>query len=146
MAIKDIRDNLKRLKDADPVELASQVNTWLQESGEALRLRVEDEVEKAVTKRGFVKRSEFAKLEARIAALEGQKRVASSSVTRTIQTSEASKQKSKGKVAGGRKSAKKSGNASVRLKTSKKVNGKVKKQVNNKVNKIESKSAKQVAK
>ncbi len=70
MAIKDLRDNLKRLKDADPVELASQVNGWLQESGEAIRLRVEDEVEKAVTKRGFVKRSEFQKLEARIAALE----------------------------------------------------------------------------
>ena len=71
MAIKDLKDNLKRLKDADPVELASQVNTWIQESGEALRLRIEDEVEKAVTKRGFVKRSEFSKLEARIAALEG---------------------------------------------------------------------------
>ena len=59
MAIKKIKDNLKRLKDADPVELAGQVNSWLQESGEALRLRIEDEVEKAVTKRGFVKRSEF---------------------------------------------------------------------------------------
>ena len=71
MAIKDLRDNLKRLKDADPVELASQVNNWLQESGEALKVRIEDEVEKAVTKRGFVKRSEFQKLEVRIAALEG---------------------------------------------------------------------------
>ena len=71
MAIKDLRDNLKRLKDADPVELASQVNNWLQESGEALKVRIVDEVEKAVTKRGFVKRSEFQKLEARLAALEG---------------------------------------------------------------------------
>jgi hypothetical protein len=71
VAIKDLKDNLKRLKDADPVELAGQVNAWLQESGEALRLRIEDEVEKAVTKRGFVKKSEFQKLEARIVALEG---------------------------------------------------------------------------
>jgi hypothetical protein len=71
VAIKDLRDNLKRLKDADPVELAGQVNNWLQESGEALKERIEDEVEKAVTKRGFVKRSEFLKLEARISALEG---------------------------------------------------------------------------
>ena len=77
MAIKDLRDNLKRLKDADPVVLASQLNGWLQESGEAIRLRVEDEVEKAVTKRGFVKRSEFQKLEARIAALEGKPKGAS---------------------------------------------------------------------
>ena len=73
MAIRDLKENLKRLKDADPVELAGQVNSWLQESGEAIRLRVEDEVEKAVTKRGFVKRSEFLKLEARIASLEGAK-------------------------------------------------------------------------
>lgn len=71
MAIKDLRDNLKRLKDADPVELAGQVNNWLHESGEAIRLRVEDEVEKAVAARGFIKRSEFQKLEARITALEG---------------------------------------------------------------------------
>ena len=73
MAIKDFAENLKRLKDKDPVELAGQVNNWLQESGEALRLRIEDEVEKAVTKRGFVKRSEFVKLEARITELEGRK-------------------------------------------------------------------------
>lgn len=79
MAIKDLRDNLKRLKDADPVELASQVNNWLQESGEALKVRIEDEVEKAVTKRGFVKRSEFQKLEARIAALEGKPKSKSAS-------------------------------------------------------------------
>ena len=81
MAIKDIRENLKRLKDADPVEIASQVNHWLQESGEAIRLRVEDEVEKAVTNRGFVKRSEFLKLEARIAALEGKNNKVSNKVS-----------------------------------------------------------------
>jgi hypothetical protein len=87
VAIKDLKDNLKRLKDADPVELAGQVNTWLQESGEALRLRIEDEVEKAVTKRGFVKKSDFAKLEARIAALEGRsaKKPASGSSSSKVQ-------------------------------------------------------------
>lgn len=84
MAIKDLRDNLKRLKDADPVELAGQVNNWLQESGEALKLRIEDEVEKAVTKRGFVKRSEFQKLEARIADLEGKPKKVGKSVKKPI--------------------------------------------------------------
>lgn len=64
---------MKRIKDADPIELASQVNDWIHESGEAVRLKIEDEVERAVTKRGFVKRSEFLKLEARIAELEGKK-------------------------------------------------------------------------
>ena len=84
MAIKDLRDNLKRLKDADPVEIASQVNTWLQEGGEALRVRIEDEVEKAVTKRGFVKRSEFQKLEVRIAALEGKPKRAAKQVKKKV--------------------------------------------------------------
>lgn len=84
MAIKDIRENLKRLKDTDPVEIASQVNHWLQESGEAIRLRVEDEVEKAVTNRGFVKRSEFLKLEARIAVLEGKKNKVSNKVSKKV--------------------------------------------------------------
>ena len=87
MAIKDLRDNLKRLKDADPVEIAGQVNNWLQESGEALRLRIEDEVEKAVTKRGFVKRSEFQKLEARIAALEGKPKRATKVVKKSLKAS-----------------------------------------------------------
>jgi BMFP domain-containing protein YqiC len=101
VAIKDLRDNLKRLKDADPVELASQVNGWIQESGEAIRLRVEDEVEKAVTKRGFVKRSEFQKLEARIAALEGKpKRNVKKSTAKSAPKSSVKKS--------GRKSVKKS--------------------------------------
>ena len=98
MAIKDLRENLKRLKDADPVELASQVNNWLQESGEAIRLRVEDEVEKAVTKRGFVKRSEYLKLEARIAALESRK-----PVKRSARSSKSNKAAKVAKVAKSRK-------------------------------------------
>lgn len=99
MAIKDLRDNLKRLKDADPVEIAGQVNTWLQESGEALRLRIEDEVEKAVTKRGFVKKSEFQKLEARIAALEGKpKRAAQKSAPKVKKSKVVKKAKSVKKV------------------------------------------------
>ena len=107
MAIKDIRDGLKRLKDADPVELASQVNGWIQESGEAIRVRVEDEVEKAVTKRGFVKRSDFAKLEARIAALESKRDRTSTSNSRSNSRSK-SDSKARTKNQGARKSIKKS--------------------------------------
>ena len=73
MAIKDIRESLKKFKEADPIELAGQVNDWFHESADTLREKIEDEVEKAVSKRGFVKKSEFAKLETRIAALEGKK-------------------------------------------------------------------------
>ena len=80
------------------MELASQVNNWLQESGEALKVRIEDEVEKAVTKRGFVKRSEFLKLEARISALEGEpKRAAKKSAAKKSATKSSSKVKAKGR-------------------------------------------------
>lgn len=78
MAIKDIRESLKRFKEADPIELAGQVNDWFHESAESLREKIEDEVEKAVAKRGFVKKSDFAKLEARIAVLEGKSKSAKS--------------------------------------------------------------------
>ena len=107
MAIKDLRDNLKRLKESDPVEIASQLNHWLQESGETLRLRIEDEVEKAVTKRGFVKRSDFAKLEARIAALESKRDRTSTSNSRSNSRSK-SDSKARAKNQGARKSIKKS--------------------------------------
>jgi ribosomal protein L31E len=98
VAIKDLRDNLKRLKDADPVELASQVNNWLQESGEALKVRIEDEVEKAVTKRGFVKRSEFLKLEARISELEGEPKRAVKKVEAKKSTAKKSAAKTSAKI------------------------------------------------
>jgi ribosomal protein L31E len=98
VAIKDLRDNLKRLKDADPVELASQVNNWLQESGEALKVRIEDEVEKAVTKRGFVKRSEFLKLEARISELEGEPKRAVKKVEAKKSTAKKSAAKTSTKI------------------------------------------------
>ena len=98
MAIKDLRDNLKRLKDSDPIELAGQLNNWLQESGEALRLRIEDEVEKAVTKRGFVKKSEFLKLEARISQLEGKKSAAKTVKKKTEKVSKKSTTKATSSV------------------------------------------------
>jgi hypothetical protein len=95
VAIKDFRDNLKRIKDADPVELASQFNDWIHESGEALRLRIEDEVEKAVTKRGFVKKSDFQKLEARIAALEGKPKQSVKKATKKVAKKTTAKSTSK---------------------------------------------------
>ena len=42
---------------------------------------------KAVTKRGFVKRSEFQKLEARIAALEGKPKRATKVVKKSLKAS-----------------------------------------------------------
>lgn len=80
------------------MELASQVNNWLQESGEALKVRIEDEVEKAVTKRGFIKRSEFLKLEARISALEGKPKRAVKKVEAKKSTAKKSAAKTSAKL------------------------------------------------
>lgn len=80
------------------MELASQVNNWLQESGEALKVRIEDEVEKAVTKRGFIKRSEFLKLEARISALEEKPKRAVKKVEAKKSTAKKSAAKTSAKI------------------------------------------------
>ena len=40
-------------------EVADSLNIWLKEGGEAIKVKIEDEVERSVTKMGFVKRGEF---------------------------------------------------------------------------------------
>jgi BMFP domain-containing protein YqiC len=51
-------------------EVASSVNLWLKEGGEALKVKIEDEVERSVSKMGFVKRGEFEALKQEVAALK----------------------------------------------------------------------------
>jgi BMFP domain-containing protein YqiC len=46
------------------------VNVWLKEGGEALKVKIEDEVERSVSKMGFVKRGEFEALKQEVAALK----------------------------------------------------------------------------
>jgi uncharacterized membrane protein len=43
---------------------------WLKEGGEALKIKIEDEVERSVSKMGFVKRGEFEALKQEVAALK----------------------------------------------------------------------------
>lgn len=50
-------------------EVIASMNTWLRESGEAIKLKVEEEVEQAVAKMGFVKQEEFDKLKAEFESL-----------------------------------------------------------------------------
>ena len=51
-------------------EVASTVNQWLREGGEALKIKIEDEVERSVSKMGFVKRGEFEALKEEVARLK----------------------------------------------------------------------------
>lgn len=51
-------------------DVADSVNGWLKEGGEALKVKIEDEVERSVSKMGFVKRGEFEALKQEVAAVK----------------------------------------------------------------------------
>ncbi len=67
-----VRTYLNKVTDGDKnaSEVASTVNQWLREGGEALKIKIEDEVERSVSKMGFVKRGEFEALKEEVARLK----------------------------------------------------------------------------
>jgi BMFP domain-containing protein YqiC len=67
--IKSLIENVQ-LGNKSGTEVASSVNLWLKEGGEALKVKIEDEVERSVSKMGFVKRGEFEALKQEVAALQ----------------------------------------------------------------------------
>lgn len=67
--IKSLANNLT-VGNKSAAEVAEALNAWLKDGGEALRVKIEDEVERSVTKMGFVKRGEFEALKEEIAALK----------------------------------------------------------------------------
>jgi BMFP domain-containing protein YqiC len=62
--------NSVQIGDKSGSEVAESVNAWLKEAGEALKVKIEDEVERSVTKMGFVKRGEFEALKQEVATLK----------------------------------------------------------------------------
>ena len=72
-----LRTYLSKVTDGDKnaSEVASTVNQWLREGGEALKIKIEDEVERSVSKMGFVKRGEFEALKEEVARLKMSKPV-----------------------------------------------------------------------
>lgn len=66
-----LRTYLSKVTDGDKSasEIATSVNHWLREGGEALKVKIEDEVERSVSKMGFVKRGEFEALKEEVARL-----------------------------------------------------------------------------
>ena len=67
--IKSLSDNVQ-LGNKSGTEVAQSMNIWLKEGGEALKVKIEDEVERSVSKMGFVKRGEFEALKQEVAALK----------------------------------------------------------------------------
>lgn len=70
-----LRVYLSRLTEGEhtPAEVLASVNTWLRESGESIKAKIEEEVEQAVAKRGFVKQADFELLKKEVEALKGSK-------------------------------------------------------------------------
>lgn len=67
-----IKSYINQLSDGDrtPNEVASALNGWARESAESVKTKVAEEVEAQVLKMGFIKRSEYEKLVARVEKLE----------------------------------------------------------------------------
>lgn len=68
-AIRSLIESLQ-VGSKSGTEVAQSVNVWLKEGGEALKVKIEDEVERSVSKMGFVKRGEFEALRQEVAALK----------------------------------------------------------------------------
>lgn len=115
--IKSIIENVQ-LGNKSGTEVAQSVNVWLKEGGEALKIKIEDEVERSVSKMGFVKRGEFEALKQEVAALK--KGGAGSSAMKTASKKTASK-KSAVKKPAVKKSAKKTVKKVAKKSASKKV-------------------------
>ena len=95
-----LRTYLSKVTDGDKnaSEVASTVNQWLREGGEALKIKIEDEVERSVSKMGFVKRGEFEALKEEVARLK---------MSKPAKNADAPKKKKKAKEAGPKKVSKK---------------------------------------
>jgi hypothetical protein len=67
-----LRTYLSKLGSGEksPQEVAAALNQWARESGEAIKARVEEEVERTVKRMGFAKQSDLDRLEREVAALK----------------------------------------------------------------------------
>ena len=117
--IKSLIENVQ-LGNKSGTEVASSVNLWLKEGGEALKVKIEDEVERSVSKMGFVKRGEFEALKQEVAELKKGGAASSSKKSATKSASKkAATKKAATKKAAAKKSVKKVAKKSAAKKVSK---------------------------
>ena len=74
--------NKVSVNEKSAAEIANSVNAWVRESGEAVKQKIEEEVESTVLRMGFVKRAEFDALAAEVAKLGGKPVAAKSADTK----------------------------------------------------------------
>ena len=53
-----------------PQEVAAALNAWARESGEAIKVKIEEEVKKSVSRMGFAKASDLKRLEREVMELK----------------------------------------------------------------------------
>ncbi len=115
--IKSLIENVQ-LGNKSGSEVAQSVNLFLKEGGEAIKVKIEDEVERSVSKMGFVKRGEFEALKQEVASLKkggaakkatasSAKKRASTATATTSSTKKSAAKKSAAKKSAAKKSAKK---------------------------------------
>ena len=56
---------LSKVTDGEksPADMAAALNTWVRDSGESIKAKIEEEVESSVSKMGFVKKEDFDRLQ-----------------------------------------------------------------------------------
>ena len=84
--------------ERSPAEVAAAVNSWARESADALKAKIHEEVESSVAKMGFIKREEFDRLAAQVAALGGTKAPAKKSSAKKSSAAKTSKKAPVNKV------------------------------------------------
>jgi BMFP domain-containing protein YqiC len=80
-----------------PAEVAAAVNSWARESADALKAKIHEEVEASVAKMGFIKRDEFDRLAAQVAALGGKSTSSTKSTSKKSDSTKSSAKKVSGK-------------------------------------------------
>jgi BMFP domain-containing protein YqiC len=90
--------------EKSPAEVAAALNGWARESADALKSKIHEEVEASVAKMGFVKREEFDRLAAQVAAMKGAT-PAKKSATKKSATKKAAPKKAAAKKSAVKKSA-----------------------------------------
>ena len=94
--------NKVSVNEKSAAEIANSVNAWVRESGEAVKQKIEEEVESTVLRMGFVKRAEFDALAAEVARLGG-KQVAAKSANKASAKKSAAPKKATAKKATAKK-------------------------------------------
>ena len=100
-----------------PQEMAAALNAWARESGEAIKMRVEDEVSRTVKKMGFAKQEDLDRLAREVESLKSRLVVNS---TRTSTAKSKSASNGTKKTVKGKKASAKPSNSKVQKRNIKK--------------------------